>query len=295
MIRLASIWIFLFVIVSISAQKYIPQSGGELIEHSYFSLAFSDNHKQAKWVYYELKPEFIVGSESRSDNFRPDPKVSTGSAQLIDYRGSGYDRGHLCPAADMKHCPVAMSETFYMSNMSPQHPSFNRGIWSRLEELVRSWAMHYEGIHVVTGPVFYENIGAIGPNNVTVPGHYYKVVYVPTEPPKMIGLVLPNKAGERQLHEYVITVDSIESLTGIDFFPQLPSVIQEQLESRICIEGFYFTTAGRPVQSNTTTDVVKPQSQSQQCKGIAKSTNQRCRNVTRNPNGYCHHHQNQVR
>ncbi len=114
---------------SLSAQDLLPTSTtGQIVEHTYFTLSYSEDHEQAEWVYYELTPMLINGTQARTDNFRPDPKVSTVSAQLSDYKGSGYDRGHLCPAGDMKLNKTAMSETFYLSNMSPQEASFNRGI-----------------------------------------------------------------------------------------------------------------------------------------------------------------------
>ena len=117
------------------AQELLPTSTtGQIIKHQYFTLSYSEPHEQAEWVYYKLTPQLINGTQSRTDNFRTDPMVTSGSAQLNDYKGSGFDRGHLCPAADMKINRDAMSETFYMSNMSPQHPSFNRGIWKKLKQ-----------------------------------------------------------------------------------------------------------------------------------------------------------------
>ena len=114
----------------------------------------------------------------RGDDFRPDPAVPTGSATPQDYTRSGYDRGHLAPAADMSFSAKAMSESFYMSNMSPQAPQFNRGIWSKLEKQVRHFATKEKRIVVVTGPILpaEKNI-TIGANKVTVPQYYYKVIY----------------------------------------------------------------------------------------------------------------------
>lgn len=99
-------------------------------------------------MYYELTPELISGTQSRTDDFRADPLVSTGSDTLADYSGSGYDRGHLCPAADMKLNQTSMSETFFLSNMSPQGAGFNRGIWSSVEDQVRKWAIEFDGLKV---------------------------------------------------------------------------------------------------------------------------------------------------
>ena len=102
---------------------------GEIVKHKYYTLSYSEKNEQAEWVFYLLTKANSVGAVERGNNFRPDPSVPTGSASLLDYRNSGYDKGHLCPAADMSFNAQAMSETFYLSNMSPQVPSFNRGIW----------------------------------------------------------------------------------------------------------------------------------------------------------------------
>ncbi|MBA4409713.1 MAG: DNA/RNA endonuclease [Odoribacter sp.] len=205
-----------------------PKSLGEIVKHTYYTLAYSEDNEQAYWVYYVLTPELINGNQSRTDDFRADPLVSTGSASLGDYKGSGYDRGHLCPAADMKLNKTSMSESFFLSNMSPQVAEFNRGIWSTLEAQVREWALKYSKLYVVTGPIFKDNIGAIGENKVTVPGHYYKVLFDGND--KMIGLILPNAKSSSPLESFVVSVDSIENLTGIDFFPELDDQIENQLE-----------------------------------------------------------------
>ena len=137
---------------------------------------------------------------SRSDNFRADPEVRTGSASDADYRRSGYDRGHLAPAADMGWSSQTMSESFYYSNMSPQVPEFNRGIWKRLEEQVRNWAVELDTIYVVTGPVLSGNMSAIGLNKVTVPNYYYKaVLYLHDNDSRMIGFIMPNGSSKDEL------------------------------------------------------------------------------------------------
>lgn len=210
--------------------EYWPESEGEVVRHTYYTLSFNERHKQANWVYY--RPRLKTGKEGapRTNNFREDPKVATGSAKPSDYTGSGYDRGHLCPAGDMTLSKEAMSETFYMSNMSPQEPAFNRGIWKQLEEQVRRWGKR-EPIYVVTGPVFKQMKGKIGSSRVSVPGHYYKVIYSPSRR-QMIGFVLPNEKSRKTIEEYVVAVDSVERLTGIDFFPQLPDTLENRLEAR---------------------------------------------------------------
>lgn len=272
---------------SLAAQELLPTSTGQIIKHQYYTLSYSETDEQAEWVYYILTPDLINGNQSRTDNFREDPLVKTTSAQLNDYKGSGYDRGHLCPAGDMKLNHAAMSETFYMSNMSPQNPSFNRGIWKKLESVVRNWAITEGKIYVVTAGVLSSNIGSIGANHVSVPKYYYKVVYDPTGSKKMIALVLPNQKGVGELQDYVITVDSLEILTGIDFFPALEDSIENELESKFNVGDWKF-------EEYKTTSSSENNSTAVQCKGIAKSTGFRCKNRTTNVNGYCHLHQSQA-
>ena len=211
-----------------SSVDYLPKGGGEKIRHTYYAIGYHAEHKQASWVYYELK-ERGGGKVFRKDNFRVDPKVKVGASTPEDYKRSGYDRGHLCPAADMSFDVRAMSETFYMSNMSPQDPAFNRGAWKRLEEQIRKRARK-ELLYVVTGPVFKNNKGHIGKNRVTVPGYYYKLFYAPAKL-QMVAYVLPNQATSKPLIQYAVPVDKVEELTGLDFFSQLPDEVEQVLEA----------------------------------------------------------------
>lgn len=190
--------------------------------HSYrgFDLAYNEDHEQASWVAYVITREEVEqGLVPRSDDFRPDTLIRTGSASLADYRGSGFDRGHLAPAADMKWDPLAMSESFLMSNMSPQPPAFNRNIWRRLEEQVRQWALEKDSLFVVTGPVLSSVNGSIGTNQVGIPGYYFKVL-ADLSPPEhtMIAFLVPTSASREDFMRFAITVDSLEQFTGYDFF-----------------------------------------------------------------------------
>lgn len=218
--------------------NFEPKSSGEIVKHTYYSLAYSEDDEQAYWVFYQLTPELINGTQSRTDDFRADPLVGSGSASLADYAGSGYDRGHLCPAADMTLNKTSMSETFFLSNMSPQVAGFNRGIWSTVEDQVRKWALEFNGLDVATGPIFKDNLGTIGINQVTVPGYYYKVLY--SEKKKiMLGLILQNKSGSKPIDQFVVKVDDIESMTGIDFFSGLPDENENKLEGSISLVGWF--------------------------------------------------------
>jgi endonuclease G len=229
--------------VNLMAQKpdLLPVSiTGQIVKHKYYTLSYSKQNKQAEWVFYLLTKKNSLGAVERKNNFRPDPLVSTGSASLKDYSKSGYDKGHLCPAADMSFDAQAMSETFYLSNMSPQVPTFNRGIWKKLEELVRSWSLQEDSLYIVTGPIFVNNKKSIGPDKVTVPGYYYKVIYDPIGKKKMIGFILPNEKGSGQLSNYSVSVDSVEKVTKIDFFHNLPDSLKNRLERGVDLKLWKF-------------------------------------------------------
>ena len=226
--------ILVFIPLFLQAQKlYLPlSSGGEMEHHLGYSLEYDESKEQAAWVAYELTREEVAGTIKRKDNFRSDPSISTGSAALSDYKGSGYDRGHLAPAADMKWSDKVMSESFFMSNMSPQDPSFNRGIWKKLEEKVRNWAVENGKILIATGPIYQGSYKSIGSNQVAIPTHYYKVIIDYTKPEfKGIGFIMENKKGSKPLQSYACTINKVEEVTSIDFFYLLPDEIEEKLES----------------------------------------------------------------
>jgi len=205
---------------------------GELVSHSAIILSYNEEHEQAYWVSYKLTSAMLKGSEKRTDKFKADPKVSTQSASPTDYRLSGYDRGHLAPAGDFSYDAVAMAESFYMSNMSPQTPSFNRGIWKKLEDQVRYWAKANEEIYIVTGPVIKKKEITLGQNEVTVPEYFYKVI-VDLHPPeyKAIAFLMRNEKSTRPLLDFAITVDSLERFAGLDFFPMLPDTLEKRIEN----------------------------------------------------------------
>ncbi len=212
------------------------RAGDTLIDHPGFMLVYSETHEQAFWVGYELTKEKTGGPYERTDRFLEDPEVSTGSAKNADYSGSGFDRGHLAPAADMAWSEESMKASFYFSNMSPQLPGFNRGVWKRLEELVRDWAKSHEHIYVVTGPVLTTpELPTIGENAVAVPRYYYKVIIDYTEPEwRGIGFVIENTSSSLPLHSFAVSIDSVQRLTALDFFHFLPDTIETRLEAENC-------------------------------------------------------------
>ena len=218
----------------------IPGKADTIIDRPGYALGYIEKHEQPAWVVYKLtRSEVFAKAVKRTNRFVEDPEIPTGSATAADYRRSGYDRGHLAPAADMAFSLQTMKDSFYYSNMSPQRSQFNRGIWKDLEEQVRQFAVKEEEIYVVTGPVLPdEKTITIGPNAVTVPSHFYKVVFDLTPPQKMIGFILPNEGSKADLRKFAVTVDAVEEATGLDFFSILPKKIQEKLESTITVNAW---------------------------------------------------------
>lgn len=214
--------------------KILPSSTtGVVIKHEYYALSYSEKHEQAEWVAYELTRDRLNNRiAQRSNNFRPDPKINSGSSEIFDYKNSGFDRGHLVPAGDMGFSQRSMSQTFYMSNISPQLRNFNGGIWRELEENVRDWARRFRHLYIVSGPVLDGRPKAkIGRNKVTVPEKFFKVVLDISEPElKAIAFVIPNELTEKPIDAFAVTIDEVEELTGIDFFGEL---LEENLEEEL--------------------------------------------------------------
>lgn len=209
----------------------------QLVEHTFLSLGYSEEHEQAAWVAYLLSRQHALNAHERRNNFRSDPLVRSKSAQREDYTRSGYDRGHLAPAADFDFRREALSETFYMSNVSPQKPAFNRGGWKELEELARQWASIHDSLWIVSGPVLSGGLKKIGANHVSVPEYFYKIILDSRQPSiKVIGFLMPNTKIKKESRYYAVSVDSIEKVSGLDFFPQLPDLLEEALEKSVQYE-----------------------------------------------------------
>ena len=224
------------------AQRFllIPDStGNQIIHHTGYCLSYDERAEQAEWVFYKLTTSSISVNIRRNNDYREDPLVYTGSARLEDYRYSGYDRGHMAPAGSMKMNSESMSHSFFMSNMSPQIPGFNRGVWKRLEEKVRFWVENNDSIFVVTGPILDDPIDSIGVNNVIVPRAYYKTLLA-FKDGKVMGLAffLPHSESNESLYSFATSIDVIEEITGIDFYHNLDSPIQEKAENNSNVKTF---------------------------------------------------------
>ncbi len=219
---------------------YLPTSTtGAIITHKYYSLSYSEKHEQAEWVAYELKKEHLTNNDFKRPYFEKDKKVRTSSADWRNYKKSGYDRGHLCPAGDRRFEYNAFEETFLTSNVTPQDHEFNSGIWNSLEQKVRYWSKIYNGVYVVTGGVLSNDLKSIGYEAVSVPKYFYKIILDNSaKNPKIIAFLMEGKQTSVPLKEFVVSVDEIEKLTGIDFFPKLEDVIEEKLEMSSTTKGW---------------------------------------------------------
>lgn len=208
----------------------------QVIRHEGYTVSYNSDYRIANWIAYELTAKEAKSKKNeRSNKFVPDPMVKGASATNEDYTRTGYDRGHLAPAGDMKWSAKAMRESFYLSNICPQKPGLNRGIWKELEEQSRLWAMDNGRLLIVTGPVMTPDMKRLGKNRVGVPKTFYKVICLFSgNEYKGIGFLFDNKDyGKTPLQSMAIPIDSVEKVTGIDFFPFLPDAIEKKMEATV--------------------------------------------------------------
>ncbi|KQO34526.1 endonuclease [Flavobacterium sp. Leaf82] len=206
--------------------SYLPTSTTrQIVKHTYYTLSYNEKFEQAEWVAYELKKEYLKNSNYKRPYFIEDPSVTTGSADWRNYKKSGYDKGHLCPAGDMEFNESAYNDTFYTSNISPQDHDFNSGIWNRLEQKTRYWASKYNDVYVVTGGILKDSDKKIGTEKVSVPKYFYKIILAKSgREHKAIAFLVPNKDSDESLYNFVVSIETLEKMTGIDFFPNLKNL-----------------------------------------------------------------------
>ncbi|WP_397361993.1 DNA/RNA non-specific endonuclease [Olleya sp. R77988] len=223
-------------------EYFLPTSTtGQIVHHEGYSLSYSEPHEQAEWVAYELKKEHLSNANFKRPYFEVDKTVKTGAAHWRNYKKSGYDRGHLCPAGDRKYSQKAHDETFLTSNISPQNHDFNAGIWNRLEQKTRYWASKYDGVFVVSGGILEIGLKTIGEEEVAIPNQFYKVLIDNNNgQTKVIAFLLPHVESKQPLYKFVTSVDKIESLTGIDFFAELDDAIENKLEASSSYKNWSF-------------------------------------------------------
>jgi endonuclease G len=207
--------------------------GSQLVRHSAMILSYNEEHEQADWVAHIILPDVETGRVSRTNDFRTDPAVSTGTAEQDDYWESGFDRGHLAPSADFRWSEKALSESYFYSNMSPQRPELNRKVWGELEDWVRRYVIDFKKpVVVVTGGVLTSGLPTLGENKVTIPKYYFKAILDPYgDMHKAIAFVMENRAHDYPVISYAVSIDSVERLTGLDLFTQLADDEEKKLEA----------------------------------------------------------------
>ncbi len=224
-----------------------------LIIHKAMMLVYSEKHEQAKWVAHIITGDVIFGNEGRTNDFRPDTMIKTGSAVELDYftktkvgdgykyDGFGYDRGHLAPSADFRWSKKALSESYLYSNMSPQVADFNRISWAKLEDMMRGYILKnpHTQLYVITGPVLNDALQKIerGKNKVSIPIKYFKVA-LDLNNKQAVAFVMENKKADAPIETYATSIDEVEKLTGIDFFPMLPDTLEERMEKMKNVKAF---------------------------------------------------------
>jgi endonuclease G len=227
----------------------IPRSisSEEVIEHSAYFLSYNENHEQANWVMHIILPDIIQGNVSRTNDFREDDLIKSGSAVEKDYflktlkadstykyDGFGYDRGHLAPSADFRWSRTALSESYFYSNMSPQIGDFNRLKWAELENWMREYVTLNEShLYIITAPVLNEDLIKVerSVNGLSVPKYFVKVA-LDLKNERGIAFVLPHEKIEQGLENYTVSIDSAETILGYDLFQGMDDELEARIESK---------------------------------------------------------------
>ena len=205
----------------------------QLLLRDGYIASYNKDWRIANWVAWHLTKAHTYGDNLRDEMvFAEDTETPLPRATDHDYYSSGYDRGHLCPSADNKWDRRAQIQSFLFSNVCPQNHGLNKGDWNDIEILCREWARKYGDLYIVTGPVFYNGVkNTIGSNRVAVPDALFKVVLCTKNYTRAIGFLVPNVGGHHDLKTYVTSVDEIERITGIDFFPNLKDDVEQRVEA----------------------------------------------------------------
>jgi endonuclease G len=246
----------------------------EEVEHSAMVIGFDCDYKMASWVFHVLTPDVSFGNVTRTNDFRQDEQVTCGSAVESDYfiriekpdgtlgyDGFGFDRGHLAPSADFRWSATALSESYYYSNMSPQRPEFNRESWAELEGLLRRIVdQEKKTFYIITGPVLRDDLPKVprSVNGLKIPELHYKIIVdVSEDQPRGMAFLMPNTKADQRLSNYVVSIDSVERLTGLNFFPLLSSEMEALIESKADFNAWQTQTKGGDVEPIKATDLPK--------------------------------------
>ena len=207
-----------------------------------YTTSYNAETRTPNWVAWHLTAAHTNGPIKRKGiTFQADEEIPAPRVDTYDYMRSGYDRGHMCPAGDNHWSQKAMEESFLMTNICPQEPALNSGLWNTVEKLCRTWAEQYGDVYIVCGPIYFNRKHkTIGKNKVQVPEAFFKVVLRLKDEPKAIGFICRNASAKgHKKTDYVNTVDEVERITGMDFFSQLPDNIEQVIESQANIKEWY--------------------------------------------------------
>lgn len=217
--------------------QIVNDTAFQILRRKNYVVSYNQGLKIPNWVAWHLTAEHADGDIKRFASYLEDEEVPEPRATNEDYKGSAWSHGHMCPAGDNKWNAEAMKESNLLTNMCPQDRNLNSGLWNRIEMDCRKWAKQYGSVYIVCGPLLYnKEHETIGANKVVVPEAFFKVVLCLEGKPKAIGFVVKNNAGTKKKDQYVNTVDEVERLTGIDFFPALPDSIENVVEAYANLE-----------------------------------------------------------
>jgi endonuclease G len=235
-----------------------------IAEHSAVVIGFNEKYKLAAWTFHQLLPDVIEGGITRSNDFRADPKLVNKTAVEADYflkrkkedgkfeyDGFGFDRGHLAPSADFRWSEQGLSQSYFYSNMTPQRPGFNRESWAEVEYTLRDIVENSpQRYFIITGPVLHDSLPMIerSLNKIPIPELHYKIIVdLASEEPKGMAFLMPNRKCEKPIYEYVVSIDSVEKITGLDFFPDIEDATESKIESKSDYNAWKIDKKGKDV------------------------------------------------
>jgi endonuclease G len=232
-----------FLNLNAITQKYelpAPMPREQQVNHTLFSLSYHEGYELASWAAYQLTPEQAGASGTCREKYAEDPMVTTGSSEPKDYKNAGFIMAQLVPVEDLFTSQKAMEESYLMSNVVPQKPAFNKYVWKAIEKLIREWAKEGNTLYIVAGPVLADApFGTFGPNKVSIPVRYYKAV-LDVHGERAIGFIFRGNVATGTPRSFAVSVDELEKITGMDFFPQLQDDLEQAVESKFDVRQWNF-------------------------------------------------------
>ena len=213
----------------------VRKKAGQILYRRGYVVSYNKDTKTPNWVAWHLTAAHTEGDASRPNAgaFHEDIEVPEPRANNEDFKGSGWSRGHMCPAGDNKWDSTAMYESFLLTNVCPQHANLNSRVWNQIEISCRQWAAKYGDLYIVCGPIYFnQEHDTIGYNRVVVPEAFFKVVLCLNDKPKGIGFICRNTDGNKKKDLYVHSINQIERITGYTFFPHLSPSVTELVKSK---------------------------------------------------------------